>query len=83
MYAIQYYKMFVNSKDGGMTDSKSYARLFDTIGEAYDFAVTWARDGFVRVRPDGVPVVDAEPINIVEVDVKVVLKSVRQVVRTL
>lgn len=76
MYAIEYYGMFVRAKDGLMTDVKPSAKLFETADEAAEYVKTWLKDTEVSLPKD------RKPVNIVEVDTKVVLQKVRQVVRS-
>jgi len=66
MFAIRYYGMLVR-KDGLMTDNNASALLFDTVAAAEAYVKQWKITS--QVQQTGVPA------EIVEVEVKIVLKK--------
>lgn len=76
MYAIEYYGMFIRAKDGLMTDSKQAAKLFDTADEACAYVREWLNTTAVNLPAD------RKPINVIEVEVKPVIKSIKQTYRS-
>jgi hypothetical protein len=75
MFAIRYYKMLVRN-DGYMTDNKASAKLFDTVKDAEDYIKDW------KIK-SGVQITGKAPIEIVEVQTKVVVQKVGKVVVSL
>lgn len=75
MYAVRYYRMFIR-KDGLMTENKSSALLFNTLTEAEDYVKLWKINS-------GVQITGTLPIEVVEVEAKVVCSKVKGVVSTL
>jgi hypothetical protein len=75
MFAIRYYGMLVRN-DGLMTDNKAAAKLFDAAKDAEDYIVDWKVNS-------GVEITGKEPIEIVEVQTKVVVQKVLKVVASL
>ena len=72
MYAIQYYRSFLMS-NGKLTDSKTSAKLYDTIDEA-------EVDALGVANTPGMPT-DRETIKIVSVTTRPVLKDVKEIVK--
>ena len=72
MYAIQYYRSFLMS-NGKLTDSKTSAKLYDTIDEA-------EVDALGVANTPGMPT-DRETIKIVSVTTCPVLKDVKEIVK--
>lgn len=72
MYAIQYYCSFLMS-NGKLTDSKTSAKLYDTIDEA-------EVDALGVANTPGMPT-DRETIKIVSVTTCPVLKDVKEIVK--
>lgn len=73
MYALRYYRMFVRN-DGFMTDNKAAMKLFDTVEEAETYVVGWRAGSGVRQSDPTVPV------EIVEVETKIVCQKIGKVV---
>ena len=74
MFALKYYDMFVR-KDGLMTDNKASALLFNTQVEAEQYVPSWKISSGVHQRE--------KAVEVVEVEVKVVVQKVKQVVSTI
>lgn len=70
MYALRMtkYKMFLRH-DGGGTDNKASAILFNTIEQARDYVSTWRGDSYVVGS-------SSMQISIVEVETKPVIKKI-------
>lgn len=78
MYAIRladYSKPFIRN-DGLCTSSKAAAKLFETVDEAHQYINEW------RVT-SGVNGKQSLRLEILEVETKPVLQSIRQVIETL
>ncbi len=75
MFAIRYYDMLVRN-DGLMTDNKAAARLFDTAKDAEDYIPIWK-------ATSGVQITGKAPVEIVEVQTKVVAQKILKVVASL
>lgn len=76
MFAIEYYGMFVRARDGLMTDSKQAAKLFETAEEACAYVCQWLNETAVNLPAD------RKPINVVEVEVKPVIKGIKGTYRS-
>jgi len=74
MFAIQYYRSYVKN-DGLMTSHKESARLFDTEKDAQDYLI----HEWLKAWGDKLPAT-REPVFIVEVETKQVLRKVKQIV---
>lgn len=72
MFAIRYCNMLVR-KDGFMTDNKASALLFPTVFDAAEYIQDWKVNS-------GVQITGSSPIEIVEVQTKVVVQKVGKVV---
>lgn len=72
MFAIRYCNMLVRN-DGLMTDNKSSALLFPTVFDAAEYIQDWKVNS-------GVQITGNTPIEIVEVQTKVVVQKVGKVV---
>ena len=72
MYAIQYYRSFLMS-NGKLTDSKTSAKLYDTIEDA-------EVDALAVANTPGMPT-ERETIKIVSVTTRPVLKDVKEIVK--
>lgn len=71
MYTLRMtrYKMFLRAKDGGGTDNKAAAILFDTVESARAYVTDWRGTSFVS----GASSMD---ISIIEVETKPVITKI-------
>ncbi len=76
MYALRYYRMFVRN-DGLMTDNKASIKLFDTVDEAETYIAVWRLESGVN-QPD-----PSVPVEIVEVETKIVCQKIGKTIKSL
>jgi hypothetical protein len=78
MYALRlgkYSAMFIRN-DGGCTDNKSAAKLFETPEEAHEYVKTWRATSGVNEK-------ETLPLELLEVQTKQVIQKVSKVVEIL